>query len=497
MSSAAAWSRFAEWSGTLSDIAGAASLSGWDRETAMPPGGAEARALQLGTLAALHHRELTRADLDDDLAALAADGALSPKRRRMVELAARERRRAGAVPEALVRARTEACSRAVTAWLEARPADDVAAFVAALRPVVDLRREEAAAMMEASEGAQEPYDALLQEFEPTARAAEVGPVLADLGARLAPLVAAAAERVPAELPPRHWDEDAQMDLARHVAAEVGFDLTAGDIARSAHPFTTTFGAGDVRFTTRLDPEDPIGNVTAVLHEAGHALYEQGLPADAARTPLHEAPSLGAHESQSRFLENHVGRTPAYWRRLEPELRRRFPEAMEGLGAADLHRAASAVRPSPIRVEADEVTYNLHIVLRFGLELALVRGELDVADLPEAFEAAMERLLGIRPPRAGDGAMQDIHWPQGLIGYFPTYTLGNLYAAQLAEAADAELGGLEAAVADGRFADILGFMRTRVHRHGRMRETPDLMREATGRELAADALIAHLERVSRG
>jgi carboxypeptidase Taq len=285
-----------------------------------------------------------------------------------------------------------------------------------------------------------------------------------------------------------------MALAHEVGALVGFDAAGGVIARSAHPFTTTMHHGDVRFTTRLDPADPIGNITAVLHEAGHALYEQGFPAETARTPLHDAPSLGAHESQSRFLENHVGRTPAFWRLLEPAMRRHFPEAMEGIDAAALHRAASSVRPSPIRVEADEVTYNLHIVLRFELELALIRGDLDVDDLPGAFADAMERLLGIRPPSHADGVMQDIHWPQGLFGYFPTYTLGNLYAAQLAEACDAALGGLEEAVAAGRFADIVGFMRENVHRHGRRYDTPELMRRATGRELDADALIAHLARV---
>ena len=211
------------------------------------------------------------------------------------------------------------------------------------------------------------------------------------------------------------------------------------------------------------------------------------------TPLHDAPSLGAHESQSRFWENQIGHTLAFWAALEPDLRRRFPEAMTGLDPMLMHRAARVVRPSLIRVEADEVTYNLHIVLRFEIELALIRGELDVEDLPGAFADGMERLLGIRPPNDALGAMQDIHWADGLFGYFPTYTLGNLYAAQLAEAADAELGGIERTVEEGRLADILAFMRERVHRHGARMETPDLMRRATGRELGSDALIAHLER----
>ena len=285
-----------------------------------------------------------------------------------------------------------------------------------------------------------------------------------------------------------------MALAREIAAMVGFDASAGVIARSAHPFTGSPHRGDVRFTTRLSSESPLGNISAVLHELGHALYEQGFPAEVDRSPLYDAPSMGAHESQSRFWENQIGHTQAFWVLIEPVMRRLLPQAMEGIDAALLHRAARVVRPSLIRVEADEVTYNLHIVLRFELELALIRGDLDVDDLPAAFDDAMERLLGIRPPSHADGVMQDIHWPQGLFGYFPTYTLGNLYAAQLAEACDEALGGLEDAVAAGRLDDVLGFMRDRVHRHGRRFDTPDLMRRATGRDLDAGALIAHLTRV---
>jgi carboxypeptidase Taq len=393
------------------------------------------------------------------------------------------------VPEALVREITEAGSRCVTAWIAARAADDFAAYAGPLARVIELKRRQA----EAIGIGDEPYDALLDEFEPGARAADLEPVFADLRARLAPIVAAASERDAAELPPRDWPEGAQMALAHDIAALVGFDESAGVIARSAHPFTSSPHAGDVRFTTRVARDSPLSNIGAVMHELGHALYEQGLPPEVDRTPLHDAPSLGAHESQSRFWENQIGHTQAFWTALEPALRRRFPEAMTGLDPALLHRAARVVRPSLIRVEADEVTYNLHIVLRFELELALMRGDLPVADLPGAFGDGMERLLGIRPPSDALGAMQDIHWADGLVGYFPTYTLGNLYAAQLAEAADPELGGVERAVEEGRLDEVLAFMRDRVHRHGARLETRELMRRATGRELGSDALIAHLER----
>ena len=288
---------------------------------------------------------------------------------------------------------TEACSRCVSTWIEARKADDFAAFAGPLRTVVALKRRQA----EAIGGGDEPYDALLDEFEPGARAAELEPVFADLRERLTPLVAAASRLEAAELPPREWSEEGQMALAHDIAALVGFEEAAGVIARSAHPFTSSPHAGDVRFTTRLSRESPLSNIGAVMHELGHALYEQGLPADVNRTPLHDAPSLGAHESQSRFWENQIGHTLAFWEVLEPDLRRRFPEAMTGLDPMLMHRAAHVVRPSLIRVEADEVTYNLHIVLRFEMELALLRGELEVEDLPVAFADGMEQLLGIRPP----------------------------------------------------------------------------------------------------
>ncbi len=491
--SAAAWERFREWTGTLSDLAGIAALGGWDRETLMPSGGSDARATQSGTLAALHHRELVRPDMSDVLARLLEEREGRPEAdAAMLRLAMRARERAERLPERLVRGISEACSRSVSAWTAARRGGDTAAFATALADVVALKRREA----EAIGVGHEPYDALLDEYEPDTRVADLEPVFADLRARLTPLVEAASERPDVTLPAHEWDADAQMALAVDIAEMMGFDRDRGVIARSEHPFTSSPHRGDVRFTTRVDPASPIENIGAVMHELGHALYEQGLPAEAARTPVHDAPSLGAHESQSRFWENHIGLRGGFWSALEPVLRRHFPEAMAGIDHELLHRAANVVRPSPIRVGADEVTYNLHIVLRFELEVALIRGDLPVADLPGAFADGMERLLGIRPATDAQGSMQDIHWADGLFGYFPTYTLGNLYAAQLAEVADRELGGLDAAVERGRFTDILAFMRDRVHRHGAMHPTPELMRRATGRELSADALIEHLARSHR-
>jgi carboxypeptidase Taq len=485
-----AWDHFSQWSSTLADLAGVSALLGWDRETGMPHGGAETRAQQLGTLAAAYHRELVRPDLDGVLDELSGDDGLPPVRRRQVELARRDRARAARVPESLVRALSEAKSRSVAVWVDTRPAGDWGTFAPALAAVVELRRREAGYLADGGE----PYDALLDVFEPGARAVDLEPLFRDLRARLVPLVERGTARPRRPFPRRRWPADAQLALARDVAELVGYDLTSGVITVSAHPFTISPGYGDVRFTTRLDEANPVGNVLTVLHEAGHALYEQGFPEEYRRTGLLDAPSLGAHESQSRFWENHVGRGAAFWRRMEPVMRGRFPQAMDGLGAEDLHAEATAVQRTLIRVEADEVTYNLHVALRFELELALVRGDLGVDDLPAAWDARMEELLGVRPTGPADGVMQDIHWAEGMFGYFPTYTLGSLYAAQIAETVDAELGGLSAAVEDGRLAEVLAVLRERVHRHARLLDTPELMRRATGRELSADALVAHLSRV---
>ena len=342
------------------------------------------------------------------------------------------------MPESLVRALSEASSRCVMAWIEARPADDVGSWCDTLAPLVDLTRERAQAL--AGDGWR-AVRRLLDEFEPGATAANSSRCSRDLREGLAPILESAADHG-RPLPEARWDRDAQMTIARTIGDLVGFDRESGAIAQSAHPFTCSPHVGDVRFTTRTREDDPIGNVTAVMHEAGHALYDQGMPAEHAGTPVHAAPSLGAHESQSRFWENHIGRTPAFWSLMTPLMRDAFPEAMRGLDDDALYQAATFVEPSLIRVEADEVTYNLHVILRFELELALIRGDLSVADLPGAWKEKMRKLLGVVPRTHTDGVMQDIHWPEGMFGYFPTYTIGSIYAAQLAEAAEQELGSLE-------------------------------------------------------
>lgn len=480
------WNAVADWAGALADISGSLSLLGWDRETAMPPGGAEGRAKLLGTLSALHHRELTRPD-GDDLIAAAADDPIGPEGQRIVTLLRRERERATKVPEALVREISEAGSRCVSTWITTRPADDFPAFAETLEPLVALKRQEADLLCR--DGG-EPYDALLERFEPGARAAELEGVFARVADGIGELLAG-IDRDPPVNGQQEWDPQRQMELARHLADLVGFDRDRGVIGQSAHPFTCTPHRGDVRFTTRVSAHEPVSNVLAVMHEAGHALYEQGFPDRFWRTPLFDAPSLGAHESQSRFVENHIGRTAAFWESLSDRLTELFPDAMRAGGVAPLHRAATRVEPSLIRVEADEVTYNLHIVLRFELELALIRGDLAVRDLPGAWADRMNDLLGVRPETDGTGCMQDIHWPEGMFGYFPTYTLGNLYAAMIERAMEAELGPIEPLIRTGDLEPVVTFLRERVHRHANLRDTGELMAAVTGGPLSEQPFLAHL------
>ena len=489
--------RFGEWMATLYDLGGAMRLLDWDRETLMPATGATGRGHQVGTLRAVHHRETLRDGVDDDMALIEAQGDPSEAEREMFALARHERRRAQRIPGTLVRAHGEAVSAGLTAWLRSREAGDFASLAPALTRVVALSRE----MGEAVEIGDEAYDGLIAEYERGMSAAAIEALFADLGPRLATIVdGAAAEPETTPFAGRPWPIEAQLAVAEDVARMVGFDMDGGLIALSAHPFTDTPHKGDVRFTTRVTDDDPSANVLVTLHEVGHALYAQGLPAEYERTLLYTSPSLGADESQSRFFENHLGRRLAFWERLHPTFVARFGASMDSISPGDMMRAVTRVQRGWCRVDADEVTYDLHIILRFELELALIRGSLAVADLPEAWCAASERLLHVTTANDTEGCMQDIHWAWGLFGYFPTYTLGNIYAAQLADALEAAEAPLDDLVRSGRFDVVLAFMRSRVHTVGSRRPTVALMQDATGQPFNTDAFvrrIAHLAAAGGG
>ena len=480
----------------IHDLRGAARLLDWDRETLMPERGAEARGRIVATLHTLRHRELLRDGVSDDIARLEEHGDLTIAERAMVHLARREHDRARRVPEDLVRAASEATSEAVTAWLSARGDADFAAFAPSLERVVDLTRETGEAI---GIGA-EPYDALLDGFEPHTTTAQIEELFADLERSLSTVVGGIDARAGHGAEPfanRTWPAAAQLAVAEDIARMIGFDFEAGLISQSAHPFTGSPHAGDVRFTTRLIENDPTGNVLVTLHELGHALYAQGLPGGFDRTLLFGSPSLGADESQSRFFENHIGRRAAFWELIHPLLAARFGATMDGLTPDGFHRAVTHVERGWCRVDADEVTYDLHIILRFELELALIRGDLLVAVLPGAWAEGMQRLLGITPADDAQGCLQDIHWAWGMFGYFPTYTLGNIYAAQLGEALERQEGPLDDLVRAGALDVVLAFMRNKVHRHGDTFPAGELMQRATGAPFSTDAFVGRIRSLASG
>ncbi len=492
--SAPSLERLREWMAVLEDLDGAAHLLDWDRETLMPPTGSDGRGHQLATLHTLRHRQVLADGIHGDLDRLESHADLPDADRANVRLARREIERARRVPEPLVRETSEAVSTCIGVWLATRESADFATFAPHLARVIALSRETGLAMAVGDE----PYDALLDRYEPGATTAMIEGLFGRLRGELATIVDGIDRSAP-DPPPvftaRRWPAATQIALAHDIARRMGFDLESGLIGESAHPFTNSPHAGDVRFTTRLRADDPTANVLVTLHELGHALYLQGLPSELCRTLAYSSPSLGADESQSRFIENHVGRRLAFWESLHPLLREHFGTIMDGVEADELHRSVTRVRPDWCRVDADEVTYDLHIVLRFDLELAMIRGELDVADLPDAWDEGMRRLLGVTPAHPGQGCMQDIHWAFGLIGYFPTYTLGNIYAAQLAEALEEAEGPLDDLIRAGAFDVILGFMRERVHRFGSVFPTAELMERATGKPFSPDPFLSRIRRLA--
>ncbi|MCX6936670.1 MAG: carboxypeptidase M32 [Verrucomicrobia bacterium] len=477
----------------LGSVAG---LLGWDEQVNLPQGAAARRGEQMALLAELAHAEGTAAGLGAVLAACEAGGAeLDAEARLVVAGARRDYERATRLPTELVAEKARLSSEAYHAWAAARAARDFGAFAPFLEKHLALARREA----ELLGYGERPYDLAIDRHDPGLTAAQVDALFTRLRAGLVPLArridAAASEALARGEGPvalRGFDVEAQRRLVRAVTARLGFDYERGRLDVSLHPFCEGSG-DDVRLTTRFDADQPLDALYSSIHEAGHGLYEQGLPAAYAGTVLGVAAGMAVHESQSRLWENQVARSRAFWRGLEPEFRAAFPGPLAGISGDALHAAANAVEPGGlIRVDADEVHYNLHILLRFELEKRLFAGELAVADLPAAWDDLSEELLGRRPEHAGEGVLQDVHWSGGAFGYFPSYTLGNMIAAQLWTAAQARLPGLEEDFSRGEFGRLLGWLRREVHAHGRREDAFALTRRVTGAELGPEALLAYLE-----
>ncbi|MBN1282651.1 MAG: carboxypeptidase M32 [Proteobacteria bacterium] len=475
-----------------SAIGSAAGLLGWDQETMMPPKAAGSRAEQSAALAGVIHDKIVDKRIGRLLKGLARrPGRLSPDRRVCVREWLRDHTRAAKVPRELVQELARVTTLAHQAWIKARRARDFKAFSPWLRKVVALIRREAECVGYKGH----PYDALLDQYEPGMTVEKLDPIVRGLAEGLAPIakrLLASKNHPDNSILKRGYPEREQEALCRDVMEMLGVDAEASRMDRSVHPFCCGIAPTDVRITTRYDERWLPAALYGVIHESGHALYEQGLPAKHLGTPLAEAVSLGIHESQSRFWENVVGRSLPFARLIVPMLRKRFPRQMAKASPEEFYRALCRVKSTPIRVESDEVTYNLHIVLRYGLEKDLIAGEIGVDDLPGLWNEGMASLLGITPGDDAQGVLQDTHWSDGLIGYFPTYLIGNLAAAQLWARMRRDIPRAEAMIARGRLEPILGWLRERIHRHGRRYRTSELLERATGEPLDQRHFLDYVE-----
>ncbi|MFW5973251.1 MAG: carboxypeptidase M32 [Bacteroidota bacterium] len=478
--------------GRIADLNSSAAVLEWDQETYMPEGAAEARAFQLATLREFAH-ELLMADETAALIEAAEDETTDDESfsQPLLRVARRDYERSTRIPAPLIANIAAVSARAKEAWKHARAQDDFAVFAPHLDRILELTLEKA----EAVGYDDHPYDALLDEFEPDMRTAEVQRVFHALRGDLVPIVEAIRQsgQVDDSFLHQHYDRDLQWQFGMDVIRELGYDFRHGRQDYSAHPFSTAFAISDVRITTRINERYFPTGFFGTLHEMGHALYEQGIDRRFERTPLADGTSLSTHESQSRLWENQIGRSRAFWTRYFPKLKEKFPGALAGVDLDAFYRGVNRVEPSLIRVEADEVTYSLHIMLRFEIETELVTGRMRVQDIPEAWNDRMEDYLGIRPPSQADGALQDIHWSLAAIGYFPTYALGTLISSQMFDAAERDLGDIDAQVERGEYEPLRDWLRNQVHRWGRARSTSEILQQTTGGGLDATPWLTYIRR----
>jgi len=480
--------------GEIRDLAAASAVLGWDQQVNMPPGGAEGRAYALATLSKLTHQK----SVSDDMGKAIEDAkveaaALDPDSddARLVQKAERDYLKDRKVPNEWVGEFTHVTTLGYQVWEKARAASDFGQFQPALEKIISLRRQYADFFAPYDH----VYDALLDDFEPGMKTAEVKAVFNELRTEQVALVQATAEsgvEIDDALIRQPLDEKAQWNFGVEVIKAIGYDFNRGRQDKSVHPFTTGFNPGDVRITTRIDPEFLNPALFGSIHECGHAMYEQGINPAYARTPLDGGASLGFHESQSRMWENMVGRSRPFWIVFYSRLQHHFPAQFGSVDMETFFRAINKVEPSLIRVEADEATYNLHIMLRFELEMALMDGSLAVQDLPAAWNKKSEQLLGITPPNDKLGVLQDVHWSGGMVGYFPTYALGNLIAAQLWEKILADIPDLEDRLSAGKFSDLLDWLRTNVHTYGAKYKPMELLKRITGQTLTAAPYLRYLK-----
>ena len=480
--------------GEVDDLNKAAAVLDWDLQTYMPPAGTETRAMQLATLQKLAHARFVSDEVGQllaDLQPLAAELAFESDAASLIRVTAREYAKARKIPAALVAELAQKTALAHNIWMQARQAQDFAQFQPALEELVDLIRRKA----EYLGYAEHIYDPLLDIYEPGLKTAEVTAIFDVLKAELIPLIreiAAQRDVVQDTVFQGTFEVEKQWQFGVEVLKQIGYDFERGRQDKSAHPFTTSFSPDDVRVTTRLDSNLFTSAFFSSVHEGGHALYEQGVAPALVRTPLCSGASMAVHESQSRLWENIIGRSRAFWTYFLPRLQQLYPAQLADATVERVYQAVNVVRPDYIRVEADELTYNLHIFLRFELETALMAGEIAVKDLPELWNHKMQTYLGLTPPNVALGVLQDVHWSAALFGYFPTYALGNVLSVQFYDCLLRDRPNLSEEISRGEFAPLLAWLRQQIHVHGAKFTPPELVRRVTGAQIDPQPYVNYLK-----
>jgi carboxypeptidase Taq len=477
----------------INDLESAAALLSWDQTTYMPPGGAEARGRQLATLGRLAHEKFTDdavGKLLDDLRPYEESLPADSFDAGLIRVARRDFERAVQVPAPFMAEIYSHTAAAYEAWTKARPANDFAGELPSLERTLDLSRRFA----EFFDGYEHIADPLIDLSDYGMKASTVRALFADLREQLVPIVQAITAQPPADdaCLKRHFPEPQQIAFGEEAVRRYGYDFERGRQDKTHHPFMTKFSLGDVRITTRINERDLGDGLFSTLHEAGHAMYEQGIRIEYEGTPLANGTSSGVHESQSRLWENIVGRSRGFWEHFYPRLREVFPDQLSDVSLDTFYRAVNKVQRSLIRVDADEVTYNLHVMLRFDFELALLEGELPLRDLPDAWHERMQSDLGVAPPDDRDGVLQDVHWYGGLIGgAFQGYTIGNILSAQFFESATRARPSIKDEIGRGEFGGLHGWLKDNIYQYGRLYTAPELVERATGRPLSFEPYIRYL------
>lgn len=478
----------------IHDLEKATAVLYWDKETNMPEAGNTARIQQLTTLRRIQHTKFTSDEMGQAIEEAAAElnGCdYNSNEASLIRYLRRTYNDEAKLPADFVRRRSEANGAAHPAWIKARATNNYASYKPHMAKMIELNQE----LAELYGYEDERYDPLLDKFEYGMKTAEVRAVFAAVKRDLKPLldaVVANADAVDDSIVHQHFPIETQKEFARYIAEKVGYDFRRGHLGTVVHPFAISFSRNDARITTRWNADFLNPALFGTLHESGHAMYEQGTGADLARTPLARGTSSGIHESQSRMIENNVGRSLGFWQAHFPKLQSLFPDQLGNSTVDAFYRAINKVQPSYIRVEADELTYAFHIILRFELEQEMLNGDVSAAQLPAAWNAKFESLLGITPPTDTLGCLQDVHWTRPGFGYFPTYALGNLYAAQFYETAVSQNSTIATEMAQGDTTGLVTWLRENIHVYGRKFAPGELVQRATGKPLSHDAFIRYAQ-----